>query len=113
LRGVSKPGEIVWSRLYIAGNRLNLDIGRGRAVELPTAETERRWHATNPEWPIMHAVLDGVSRDQFMARHKANHIQVVYAPDRDAAERAFVAKASAFDRLGVTVHLCGETRLPH
>jgi len=45
---------------------------------------------------MMHAVLDGVSRDQFMARHKANHVQVVYGPDADQADRALVAKAAAF-----------------
>ena len=82
IRGVAKPGPIVWSRLYIAGGRLHLDIGRGDAVRLPDEETERRWSLTNPEWPIMHVVLHGVSRDQFMARHKANHIQVAYAPER-------------------------------
>ena len=42
-------------------------------------ETERRWQATTPQWPIMHAVTYGVSRDQMMARHKSNHIQVAYA----------------------------------
>ena len=31
------------------------------------------------QWPIMHGVLHGISRDQMMARHKANHIQVAYA----------------------------------
>ena len=111
LRGVSRPGEIVWSRLYVVDGALHYDIGRGRAVELPEAETDRRLRATNYEWPIMHAVLDGVSRDQFMARHKANHVQVVYAPDADQADRALVAKAAAFDRLGVTVHLCGDVNL--
>jgi len=111
LRGVSRPGEIVWSRLYEMNGALHYDIGRGRAVELPADETERRWRATNYEWPIMHAVLDGVTRDQFMARHKANHVQVVYAPDADQADRALVAKAAAFDQLGVVVHLCGEVNL--
>ncbi|MFN9913645.1 MAG: fucose isomerase, partial [Pirellulaceae bacterium] len=27
LQGVSKPGEIVWSRIYVAGDELHLDIG--------------------------------------------------------------------------------------
>ena len=39
-------------------------------------KTDRRWLATTPQWPIMHAVTYGISRDQMMARHKANHIQV-------------------------------------
>ncbi len=107
LRGVSRPGEIVWSRLYIADAVLQLDIGRASVVQLPAAETERRWAATNPEWPIAHVVTHGVSRDQFMARHKANHVQIAYAPDADTADRALLAKAALFDRLGVRVHLCG------
>ena len=79
LRGIAKPGEIVWSRIFIENAKLKMDLGRATVVELPRTETARRWNATTPEWPIMHAVLHGVSRDQMMARHKANHIQVVYA----------------------------------
>jgi hypothetical protein len=112
IKGVSRAGEIVWSRLYIEGGALHLDIGRGSAVALPAAETERRWQATNPEWPIMHAVLRGITRDQFMARHKANHVQLVYAPDAGTADRALTAKAAAFARLGVQVHLCGDIPIP-
>jgi hypothetical protein len=111
ITGVSKPGEIVWSRLYIAGGELHLDIGRASAVSLPTAETERRWNATNVEWPIMHVVLHGVSRNQFMARHKANHVQVAYAPDAPTADAALLAKAVAFAELGVHVHLAGEVNV--
>jgi hypothetical protein len=108
IKGVSKAGEIVWSRVYIADGVLNLDIGRGSAIDLPTQETERRWQATNPEWPIMHAVLPGSTRDQFMARHKANHLNVAYAPDAETADRALIAKAAAFNALGVRVYVCGE-----
>ena len=111
IKGVSKAGEVVWSRLYIEGGALHLDIGRASAVELPANETERRWQATNPEWPIMHVVLHGIDRDQFMARHKANHAQLVYAPDAKTADRALSAKAAMFARLGVQVHLCGEVSL--
>ena len=56
-----------------------MDLGRAGVVELPAEETARRWQATTPQWPIMHAVTYGVSRDQMMARHKSNHIQVAYA----------------------------------
>ncbi|HEY0815979.1 MAG TPA: fucose isomerase [Pseudonocardia sp.] len=108
LKGVSRPGEVIWSRLFLADGALHFDIGRGTAVALPDAETERRWQATNPEWPIMHLVLHGINRDQFMARHKANHAQVAYAPDPETADRALIAKAAAFARLGVQVHLCGD-----
>ncbi len=111
INGVSKPGEIVWSRVYIAEGALHADIGRATAVRLPDEESQRRKNATNPEWPVMHAVFHGITRDQFMARHPANHLQVVYAPDADGADRALVAKAAMFDALGVTVHVCGTTSL--
>jgi len=111
INGVSKPGEIVWSRLYISDSALQLDIGRASAVELPVEETERRKQATNPEWPIAHVVLHGIDRDQFMARHKANHAQVVYAPDAATANKALIAKAALFAELGVHVHLCGDVQL--
>jgi len=111
IKGVSKPGEIVWSRVYVAPDGLHVDMGRASAVALPMEETERRWQATNPEWPIMHVVLHGVSRNQFMARHKANHAQVAYAPDAATADRALIAKAAVFDALGVQVHFCGDVNL--
>ena len=63
---------------------------------------------TTPQWPIMHAVLSGISRDQFMARHKSNHIQVVYAPDVKSAHSALSAKAAMMDELGIKVNLCGD-----
>jgi L-fucose isomerase-like protein len=107
LRGISKPGEIVWSRVFQEGGKLKMDIGRGHAVALPEAETERRWKLTNYEWPMMHAVLYGVSRDQMMARHKANHIQVAYGTDADGADRAMRAKAALAAELGIEVCLCG------
>lgn len=111
IRGVSKAGEIVWSRVFVESGSLHVDLGRGSAIDLPPEETQRRWQATNPEWPIMHAVLHGVTRDQFMARHKANHAQVVYAPDAETADRALTAKAAMFDALGLNVHLIGDARL--
>jgi hypothetical protein len=110
LKGVSKPGEIVWSRIYVEGGKLKMDLGRAGVVELPPEETERRWKLTTPQWPIMHAVLYGVSRDQMMARHKANHIQVAYADDAREADRALLAKAAMADALGMEVALCGTRR---
>jgi hypothetical protein len=107
LKGVCKPGEIVWSRVFIMNGTLHVDLGRATVPLLPHAETERRWQATTSQWPIMHAILHGVSRDQMMARHRANHIQVAYAPSAADADRALAAKAAAFDSLGVGVHLCG------
>ncbi|MFF5986767.1 fucose isomerase [Prauserella flavalba] len=111
IQGVSKPGEIVWSRLYLADGELHLDLGRATVVELPAEETARRSAATNPEWPIAHVVLHGIGRDQFMARHKANHAQLAYAPDAATADAALTAKAALFERLGVNVHLCGDVAL--
>jgi hypothetical protein len=107
LKGISKPGEIVWSRVYVMNGRLHADLGRATVVELPREETERRWQATTPQWPIMHAVLHGVTRDQMMARHKANHLNVAYAPDAPGADRALAAKAAMFAEMNIDVHLCG------
>ena len=111
LKGVSKPGWIVWSRVFVMGGRLHCDLGVAEVVTLPEQETERRWQETTPQWPIMHAVVQGVSRDQMMARHKSNHIQVVYAPNEKQAHRACRIKAAALAELGLEVHLCGDVRL--
>lgn len=107
LKGVSKPGEIVWSRVYVESGQLNADLGRAKAIELPREETERRWRITTPQWPIMHAVLYGITRDQMMAKHKSNHIQVAYAPDAPCANRALAVKAAMFREMGVAVNICG------
>jgi hypothetical protein len=107
LKGISRPGEIVWSRIFVEKNRLNMDLGRAKVVELPARETERRWASTTPQWPIMHAVTYGVDRDQMMARHKANHIQVAYARSAREADRALLAKAVMAEALGMKVSLCG------
>jgi hypothetical protein len=111
LSGVSKPGEIVWSRAFIMEGALHLDLGRGTVVGLPAEETERRLQATNSQWPIMHAVLHGVGRDQLMARHRANHVNVVYTSDAETADKGLLAKAAMFAELGVHVHLCGDVNL--
>ena len=107
LKGVGRAGELIWSRIYIQDDALHMDIGRGAGVALPAAEANRRWRMTTPEWPMLNAVLYGVSRDQLMAKHQANHLQVAYAPDGDAANRALAAKVAMAQDLGLTVHLCG------
>ena len=111
IKGISKPGHIVWSRVFIMDGRLHCDLGVAQVVKLPEKETERRWRETTPQWPIMHAVLDGVTRDQMMARHKSNHIQVVYAPNAKQAHRACRIKAAMLAELGLEVHLCGNVML--
>ena len=63
--------------------------------------------ATTVEWPIMHAVLPGISRDQFMARHKSNHIQVAYGHDAAGADLAMATKAATAHSHGAVVHVCG------
>ena len=107
LTGNSNPGEIVWSRIFIESGRLKMDLGRAAVVQLPPEETERRWRATTPQWPIMHAVTYGVSRDQMMARHPSNHVQVAYAHSARDADQALLAKAALARALGLSVSLCG------
>src|SRR5437867_5572292 len=84
-----------------------MHLGRGKAIDLPIEETQRRWNSTTSQWPIMHCVTYGVSRDQMMARHKANHIQVVYANSAEEADKAMLAKASMAAALGLEVSICG------
>jgi hypothetical protein len=107
LRGVAKPGEIVWSRIFVEGGKLKMDLGRAKVITLPQEETDRRWKETTVQWPIMHAVTYGVTRDQMMARHKANHIQVVYAKSAKEADLAMYTKAALAANLGLEVSLCG------
>jgi hypothetical protein len=107
LTGVCKAGEVIWSRVFVENDELHADIGRAKAVDLPEAETRRRWSMTTPQWPMMHVILHGVSRDQFMARHRANHASVAYAPTVEQADKVLAAKASMFASLGLRVHLCG------
>jgi hypothetical protein len=111
VKGISKPGHVVWSRIFVMDGKLHCDLGIAEVVALPKKETERRWKETTPQWPIMHAVLKGITRDQMMARHKSNHIQVVYAPSARLAHRACRIKAAALAELGLEVHLCGDVEL--
>jgi hypothetical protein len=46
-----------------------------------------------------------------MARHKANHIQVAYAPSAEVADQALAAKAAMFAEMGISVHLCGDVNV--
>ena len=58
----------------------------------------------------MHAVLHGVTRDQMMARHKANHIQVAYGDDAASADRGARRQGRDVRRDGPRVHLCGDVQ---
>ncbi len=107
LKGIGRPGEIVWSRVFVEDGKLQVDLGLGEVVVLPQDETERRWRETTPQWPMVSARLQGVSRDALMARHRANHISIAYAPGKDEATKALFTKAAMFDSLGIQVNLCG------
>ena len=89
---------------------MKMDLGRAGVAELPMEETQRRWDATTPQWPIMHAVTYGITRDQMIARHKANHIQVAYAHSEEEADKALLAKASMAQAMGMHVAICGSKR---
>jgi len=108
LKGVGRPGEIVWSRVFQRDGALHMDIGTGTVVELSEAETARRWSQTTSQWPIVNTVMHGISRDAFMARHPANHVSIAYAEDSASAQQALSMKAMLFHYLGGTVHLCGD-----
>ncbi len=112
LKGYAKAGQIIWSRIFVEDGQLQMDIGRGEAVTLSADEADRRSRATTYEWPIMHGVLHGVSRDQMMARHKANHIQVVYATDAYEADRAMAMRIALAQSLGIACFRVGSHYLP-
>jgi hypothetical protein len=42
LKGISRPGHIVWSRVFVMDGRLHCDPGVATVVILPLDETERR-----------------------------------------------------------------------
>jgi hypothetical protein len=111
IKGISKPGLIVWSRIYIERGALKADLGLALSVQLSREETERRWANTTPQWPMMHTVFPGISRDQFMAQHCSNHIQVAYAPDERSARQALATKAAMFEAMGINTYFCGTVPL--
>jgi hypothetical protein len=84
-----------------------MDIGRAKVVELPKSETQRRWKATTEQWPIMHAVTYGVSRDQMMARHQANQMQVAHGHSAAKADQSLYVRAALAHELDLEVSYCG------
>ena len=106
MKGVSKAGKSCAKLVFVDGGKLKADLGRARAIELPREETERRWQITTPQWPMIHAVLYGVTRDQLMGAQGATSPGGV-APDAAAADSlALAGKAAMF----ATVQL--QTLLP-
>jgi len=108
VKGVGRAGSIVWSRVFVEAGRLHIDIGLGTVVELPEEETARRWKNTTYQWPLVNAIFRGIDRNSFMARHRANHVNIAYAPSYQDALRALQVKASMLAALGIEVHLCGD-----
>ena len=76
VKGLSRPGEVVWSRVFVQNGWLHCDMGLGASVTVPDEVARENWRLTTSQWPMMHMVMRGITRDQFMALHKANHIQV-------------------------------------
>lgn len=107
MKGIGRPGHVVWSRVYPAAGELHADLGLGTVLDLPSQEVDRRWRLTTPQWPQVNVVFAGIDRDRMMARHKANHVQLAYADGEGGARTALVAKAAALDALGMKVHFCG------
>ena len=108
MKGIYKPGELVWSRTFVENGQLNIDIGRAKAISLPKEETDRRFSLCADNWPLVNAVFPNISRDQFMARHHANHIQTAYASSAEKADRVVAVKAAMACALGFKVNICGD-----
>ena len=106
IAGQGKAGELIWARAHYVGDQVHLHLGTAQAVELPKDEFQRRQAATSPEWPLLNAVLDGVSRDQFMAGHESNHITVAYV---DAQKKKQVFRSAVAQALthGMQVSVAG------
>ena len=107
LKGIGRPGDIVWSRVFVEGGGMHMDIGLAKVVTLPPDETEERWNEVTKQWPMVSVVTEGMGRDAFMARHRANHVSIAYAQSRGEAMRALQVKAAMCTQLGISVHLCG------
>lgn len=109
IAGQGKAGRFLWARAHYEGTGIIMHMGTGTAVELPEAEFERRRKATNYEWPLLNAVLDGVTRDDLMAGHQSNHLAIAYVDEDKLADlfRAFTAQALT---QGITVKVAGSAR---
>ncbi len=75
--GVSLPGRATWSRAYLKGGELWMDVGRGEVVDMPAAKREAWWGGTTRQWPFMAADL-GVRQDTIMAHYLSNHVAIAY-----------------------------------
>ena len=107
IAGQGKSGRFIWARAHYEGARIIMHVGTGTAVELPPTEFERRRKATNYEWPLLNAVLDGVGRDDLMVGHQSNHLTIAYVEEAVLADvfKAFVAQALT---QGIEVKVAGD-----
>jgi hypothetical protein len=110
LKGIGRPGNIVWSRVFVEAGELHIDMGLANVIALPEQETQARWNEVTRQWPMVSVVVEGISRDQFMSRHRANHVSLAYTGSRDEALQALAVKASMCSELGINVHLCGVSK---
>lgn len=109
IAGQGKKGRFIWARAHYEGLQVIMHIGTGTAVELPDAEFERRRRATNYEWPLLNAVLDGVSRDSLMAGHQSNHLSIAYV-DEDILGNVVQAFAAQAMTQNIQVLIAGDAR---
>ncbi|MCB1331670.1 MAG: fucose isomerase [Maritimibacter sp.] len=109
IAGQGKAGRLLWARAHYEGTAVILHVGTGHALELPKEEFDRRHNATTREWPLLNAVLDGISRDALMAGHQSNHISIAYV---DEDQLAFVLKAFVAQALtqNIKVVVAGDAR---
>ncbi len=93
----------------IQDKALHADIGLGQRRIPPGKGDSPSLEETTYEWPIVNTIFNGIRRDAFMARHRANHVSIAYAPDTETTRKALLLKGQMLHELGVTVHLCGTT----
>ena len=97
--GVSKPGEIVWSRVFLMdGVAARRSRPRHRTSTLPEEETQRRSTPRPRSGRSCTRCCTASTRDQLMARHKANHVNVAYAPDADDRRQGAAREGRAVRR---------------
>jgi hypothetical protein len=64
----------------------------GRGGRASCRRDRTRWKQTALQWPMVSATFDGISRNAFMARHRANHVNIAYPPDETRAAQALAVK---------------------
>ena len=87
--------------------RLKLDIGRAEVVRAAARRDRAPLELTTPQWPIMHAVLHGVTPrpDDGPAQGQPHPGRL--RRRRREADLALYAKAALASELGLEVSLCG------